>query len=84
MDQLRLGTSSLLGSKGSALSVMEPIPEAARVPREPKTWAQFNTAYALAHPGARLADFAAAWEAHVAEGARCKKPTRSRKAQTAK
>jgi hypothetical protein len=33
-------------------------------PADVKTWAQFNTWYALRHPGARLEEFSAAWEAH--------------------
>jgi hypothetical protein len=33
-------------------------------PADVKSWAQFNTWYALRHPGARIEEFAAAWETH--------------------
>ena len=36
-------------------------------PKKKKTWAQFNTEYALAHPNASFNDFATTWQTYVEE-----------------
>jgi hypothetical protein len=48
------------------------------VPADVKTWAEFNTWYALNHPAATLSDFASAWAAHREYLSTVKKPRKPR------